>query len=427
MTLAKKLINASYQQLRLLGSKHPIPVRQLPPGARLQLRLLQLRLTDQRRFYYSLLHGRVPPTEHHSERIYILGVGNLGKLIAHSIKQVAPEQPITLLFRSQDRLDSWKAAGGIISCKTPEGEWQETAGYDAENSKPNSASIKYLIITTKAQHTVDALNQIKLRLVQKSQLLLVQNGMGSHIDAIDALGDPLWKGTAFWVGVCYAGVTAHPEKPFAIEHRSAGSLLLGRLRGLSSQDNSNVMIKRLLETPLQAEVEENLRTMHNTLLRKLGVNAIINPLTAVYNCRRNGELFDLPKAHILSGALASEISPVLQSLVAPHERDQYSNGALIGRARHAAQETFDNTSSMLQDVMAKRETEIDYINGYIVRQGQRLDIPTPLNEILCDMVTTNKSITKGNFKSHFPGSWLKTTDPKGLLTWSYKVPYPTAN
>ena len=48
--------------------------------------------------------------------------------------------------------------------------------------------------------------------------------------------------------------------------------------------------------------------------------------------------------------------------------------------------TADNIASMLQDVLAQRATEIRFINGAIVREGQSLGIPTPVNFTLCCLV-----------------------------------------
>ena len=43
-------------------------------------------------------------------------------------------------------------------------------------------------------------------------------------------------------------------------------------------------------------------------------------------------------------------------------------------------------SSMLQDIERGRKTEIDYLNGYIVKKGALVDVPTPVNEAIVDMV-----------------------------------------
>ena len=54
--------------------------------------------------------------------------------------------------------------------------------------------------------------------------------------------------------------------------------------------------------------------------------------------------------------------------------------------RRIAELTASNTSSMLQDVRAGRETEIDYINGYIVDRGTQLGIECPHNRRVIQMV-----------------------------------------
>ena len=58
-----------------------------------------------------------------------------------------------------------------------------------------------------------------------------------------------------------------------------------------------------------------------------------------------------------------------------------------------AKKTAKNTSSMLQDVRAGRDTEIDYINGYVVSVGRRYGVPTPANAAI---VETVHAITRGD-------------------------------
>jgi 2-dehydropantoate 2-reductase len=58
----------------------------------------------------------------------------------------------------------------------------------------------------------------------------------------------------------------------------------------------------------------------------------------------------------------------------------------LQKVEGVAKATAGNISSMLQDVLKKRRTEIDFINGAIVRQGKALNIPTPVNETLTNLV-----------------------------------------
>jgi 2-dehydropantoate 2-reductase len=107
-------------------------------------------------------------------------------------------------------------------------------------------------------------------------------------------------------------------------------------------------------------------------IEKLVVNAMINPLTVIFN-RRNGELFTNSKILALMRLLLQEAGNVIRSL--PELYDDLATSQRFSKARlesivlDVAQKTSKNTSSMLQDVKAGRQTEIDYINGYVVSGG----------------------------------------------------------
>lgn len=63
----------------------------------------------------------------------------------------------------------------------------------------------------------------------------------------------------------------------------------------------------------------------------------------------------------------------------------------VAKTESVAEATGANVSSMLQDILKKKQTEIDFINGVIVRQGQALGIPTPVNSVLTGLVKTLES------------------------------------
>ena len=63
----------------------------------------------------------------------------------------------------------------------------------------------------------------------------------------------------------------------------------------------------------------------------------------------------------------------------------------IQKVESVCKATASNESSMLQDVLCSRRTEIDYINGAIMRQGKALGIPTPVNDVLTNIIRTIES------------------------------------
>ena len=112
------------------------------------------------------------------------------------------------------------------------------------------------------------------------------------------------------------------------------------------------------------------------LWKKLLINCAINPLTAVHRCR-NGALAEDP-------ALAAAVAGLCEELEAVSAARGYPQaaGVVHGWAMAVIRQTAANQSSMLQDVLSERETEIEYITGYLVREAQRLQVPCPRNEEL---------------------------------------------
>ncbi len=105
---------------------------------------------------------------------------------------------------------------------------------------------------------------------------------------------------------------------------------------------------------------------------KLLFNSATNPLAALTGLT-HGELCDVPALRATVTALVDEGRAVADALGITLDSDP---DALISRA---AIENHDHKPSMLQDVLAHRPTEIDVLNGGIVREGERAGMPTPLH------------------------------------------------
>jgi 2-dehydropantoate 2-reductase len=113
---------------------------------------------------------------------------------------------------------------------------------------------------------------------------------------------------------------------------------------------------------------------------KLVINAAINPLTALLRVP-NGELLERPAARELLAEAALEATSVAlkQGISLP-----YPDPVLA--VQEVARNTAANYSSMLQDVMRGTITEIEAINGAIVKMGEHFGVPTPVNRMLWRLV-----------------------------------------
>lgn len=123
-----------------------------------------------------------------------------------------------------------------------------------------------------------------------------------------------------------------------------------------------------IETEVTSEVEK-------AVWAKLAVNCAINPLSALLG-RPNGALLEGPEPR---GTLESAAQEVGVVAAAKGIRLQADPAVL---ALEAAEKTASNRSSMLQDIERGATTEIDALSGAVVREGQSIGVPTPINEYL---------------------------------------------
>lgn len=165
--------------------------------------------------------------------------------------------------------------------------------------------------------------------------------------------------------------------------------------------------------------------LHERLLLKLVVNAAVNPVTAIMGCK-NGSLLNEPDAMRLVRSVVWEASATvtaylhslnetnrpgktsrhhptsLSSPNAPISADSFTlftPQALLARVRSVIELTARNTSSMLADVQNGRSTEIDYINGHVVKLGERFGVKTEANEELVKLVKQKERETRRRGKA----------------------------
>ncbi len=119
--------------------------------------------------------------------------------------------------------------------------------------------------------------------------------------------------------------------------------------------------------------DNHLQNLHIKLL----VNTLINPLTAIHNVE-NGEIANNLKLKQKLYTLAKELEPMLPVLVGKHFNWQN----LADKALQVAQLTAKNSSSMRQDILMGRKTEIDFITGYILNKATLLGCCLPEHEKL---------------------------------------------
>jgi 2-dehydropantoate 2-reductase len=165
-----------------------------------------------------------------------------------------------------------------------------------------------------------------------------------------------------------------------------GATLTGPGRALSGGEGPvtvemNPRLEPFLSMLRKAELEVHVVDDAGSLIwNKLIVSSAINPLTALLRFH-NGELLQMPTAKMLMEGLAREAAEVAESIGV---RVQSLDPARL--AEDVARRTAKNLSSMLQDVLRGAPTEVDAINGAVVRTGEMHGVATPLNRALWMLV-----------------------------------------
>ena len=288
---------------------------------------------------------------------HVLGTGSMACLWAASL--AASGREVSLIARDRSRHAAYH---GITLESAAGGEHFEPVLETRESATP----IAQLLVCTKAYDALQALGGIAHRLAPEAAVVLLQNGMGFHDEALSLVG-----GARLFCALSAEG--AWCPAPFHVRHAGRGFTLLGRYpRG--PLDEAEALARALPSRRLDIRPVDDIE---HEMWRKLAVNCTINALTAVHGCP-NGALLEPGVAGAEFAALCAETATVLDAL---GQREIAAQ--LPASAAEVARRTAANRSSMLQDVLARRRTEIDYINGFLCRRADAAGIPCPLNRALC--------------------------------------------
>jgi 2-dehydropantoate 2-reductase len=299
-------------------------------------------------------------------KIVIVGPGAMGCLIAAFLAHRTKEE-VCLLDSREERAKvlgqngiSVEGISGPFTVKVPVSAFPRTVG-----------PADLVIICTKSYSTEDACKHARDLVGENTAILTLQNGIGNVQVLADQFGEER----------VLAGITNHGATLLGagrVRHAGKGDTIIGRLDGKVThalRTIQTILTKAGLETRLSKDIE-------SVIWSKLVINVGINALTAITRLK-NGMLVECDGTREL---LKSAVSEAVR--ISKRKRVKLVYDDPIQKVESVCKATAGNISSMLQDVVSAKRTEIDYINGAIVRQGKNLGIPTPVNDTLTHLVKT---------------------------------------
>ncbi|MFA5678906.1 MAG: 2-dehydropantoate 2-reductase [Pseudomonas sp.] len=297
-----------------------------------------------------------------SEPLHILGGGSVGLLWAARFAQAGVQ--CRLILRTPQAAAEWQARDNRLILEQQGTRHALQVPCELADAP---SPIHHLIVATKAWATAEAVDQIAPRLRDSSQLLLLQNGLGSQ-QAVSA-GFPAQQ-------VLYASVTDGAWKRAAnhVVWAGIGQTLIGDPHPRPAP----AWLSLLSQANIVWQWESDILTV---LWLKLAVNCAINPITALHDCP-NGEVVE--RAGQSFAPLLAELHALLTS-----QGVHMSLAELQQRILQVIQTTAANSSSMRQDLRAGRRTEIDFILGHAYRTARREGLSTPTLDSLYRQLQTH--------------------------------------
>lgn len=221
-----------------------------------------------------------------------------------------------------------------------------------------------VLVTVKAYDSERVASILKKSVARSVPVLSLQNGLGNVEEFTRRLGaDSTIAGTT-----TEGGMTTGPG---AITHTGSGMTWVGEMNGRYS-DRCLAIQKAFRKAGFSTIISNNIK---GVLWAKAIVNSAINPITAITRVR-NGEVRKIPELREIASEVVDEGIAVAQAdgiLLKPSPKSLLAKVLAL---------TPRNKSSMLQDIEAGRKTEIRQLSGSISRQGSRVGVSTPFNDLL---------------------------------------------
>jgi len=248
--------------------------------------------------------------------------------------------------------------GSLVVSGSPGGRFRIRASTELRDVPQDSL----MLLTTKAHDSEAVIKGVRRILKPDTTILVLQNGLGNEA-LVSALVGP---GVEVVRGLASSGVEF--LVPGRIEVKFSGETVLPKTQACER-------MKRLFDScGLETRLAER---MDVEIWRKLTLNCVINPLTA---------LFRVPNKEIAHDSLRE----IRHRIVDECMRMAKEEGVVLESSLHeevnTATTSYSNKSSMCQDIIKGRKTEIDFLNGRVSELGKKHGIPTPINDVLTALI-----------------------------------------
>lgn len=295
-------------------------------------------------------------------KIAVLGAGAMGCLYGGSLAKAGNE--VVFIDVVPKQIDAINGNGIRL---TRDGETSVICAA-AKRAEEVEGMFDLLILFTKTIHSRAALASVRHLLTDRTLVLSLQNGLGN-----EEMISEFVPRDRILIGM--TGYPADLKGPGEVESNGSSFTKLMNADGKRTKD-AEAVARAITEAGLNCSVDED---VYKAIWEKALFNAAVNPICAVTRFTV-GEVRDFGGEE-LAFAVVREGAAVAKAKGIGVDEE-----AVKGMLRHAFTGHHDHRPSMLHDVLLGRKTEVEFINGAIVRYAKELGMGAPVNETLFRLV-----------------------------------------
>ena len=295
-------------------------------------------------------------------RIAVVGAGAVGCYYGGMLARAGA--PVTLIGRAT-HVDAIAREGLLLEGTRV----RERIRVDAATDIATVADSQIVLVCVKTIDTDETARLLARLLCHGARVISMQNGV-DNVERMHAAAGMQALAAAVYVAAEMAG-------PGHVRQSSRGDLVLGDPLAAAPAEELDALAELFNRADIPCVITSDIKA---ALWKKLVLNCTYNAISALARARY-GRIVRDPGTRTLLTRVATETVAVANAAgVNLDLEEQIAAGLKLGEVMP------DALSSTAQDIARGKRTEIDSLNGYVVRLGERLRVPTPINYALCKLV-----------------------------------------
>ena len=296
-------------------------------------------------------------------KITIVGSGSRGALLAANLTR--EKFDVWMLDSDARRVKKFLAEGVTLETSSGSSKTKINATTDPKEIKETDA----IFLCVKSYDTEGALKSIKGLLGEKTYVVSLQDGLG-NLQMISEYVDE--KNIIGAVTTQSAILTENGH----LKHMTKGTTIIGQENGKvlgGIREISSILNKAISSTKVTKDI-------NSAIWSRLIIDVGINALSAITRLKNGSLLKNEYTREVMRRAVSEAVK------VAKRKKVKLTYDDPIQKVEAVCKATAEDISPMLHDILNKTQTEIDFINGAITRQAKSLNIKTPTNEMLTELI-----------------------------------------